>query len=173
MSSKVEFVIDTAAAATGTFTVDSTTTTLNVQHGQNTQMSVTLNGTPSDATISVACVNLPMGVAGSYNNGVATFTTSASTPAGSYPVVVIFTTTLQTTAMVHHRALLAAGFGFMSLPLGLLWMGGRRKSLRAGLITVIGLVLLWALAGCGGGGNSSQTTTPSTQSSIPLNLIVS
>ena len=132
VSSKFEFVIDTAAGTTGAFTVGSSTATLDVQPGQNTQLPVTFTGAASGSTITATCVNLPVGASCSYSNGVVTISTSASTPAGSYNVTVIFTAAQQTSAMARRdNTYLATAFGLTGLPLGLLWIGGgRKKSLR-------------------------------------------
>ena len=160
-------------APAGTFTV-TTQSTWQVTHGSSSQLPVTLTGVPSGATVSVTCVNLPAGASCSYSNGNVTFTASNTTPTGTYSIVMVFTVTPQTSAMLNRGHMLAAALGLFSVPLGLLWMGRRRAALRVGLIVLIVLALLWALAGCGGS-NSSQTPsqmTGTTQSSAPLNLTI-
>ena len=151
VSARYEFVIDSPATATGAFTASSAQT-LTVTHGQSAQLQVTFTGTATGATITATCVNLPTGATCSYSNGVVTITAAANTPAGNYPVIVIFTETQQMAARMGHAPIyLATSFGLMGLPLGLLWIGGgRKKAFRRFLIALIGLLLVLSLAGCGG-----------------------
>lgn len=179
-SGKYQFLIDSPTSTTGSFTVSVTTNTLTVQHGQNATSQVTFTGTSSGASLSASCANLPAGASCSYNNGVLTIGTSASTPAGTYQVTVTFTAVQQTAAMNRHsQVLLTALFGLSGLPLGLLWVGdGRRKNLRRCGMLLLGLWLLTLLAACGGGssGSSSKpptnTSTTSAQSSVAVTLTV-
>jgi hypothetical protein len=180
-SSAFDFVVDTATSAAGAFTVSSTVTVLNVQYGQSTTnaVPVTFAGTAFGATMTATCDNLPAGVSCSYSNGVVTIATSASTAAGTYDdVIVVFTATQPTAALTRGRPFyLASAFGLTGLPLGFLWLGGRReKTLCRCLVLLFGLLLILSLAGCGGGtssnGGSSSSTTTTTQSSMALTLNV-
>lgn len=180
-SPNFEFAIDTPTGTPGFFAIGSTSTTLNVQPGQNTQIPVTFTGTTSGAAITAACVNVPTGVSCSYSNGVVTITPSATAAAGTYTTTVIFTAVQQTAAAIHHGHLyLAAWFAFGSLPLGFFWMGGNRKKavgryaiLLSGTLLI---TLLMLLAGCGNGGQASSpstSTSTKTQTSMALTLTIS
>jgi hypothetical protein len=58
-----------------------------------------------------------------------TITTTASTPVGSYQVIVMFTANQQITASAssQERILFATGIGLLGLPVGLVWVGRNRK----------------------------------------------
>jgi hypothetical protein len=177
-SAKFEFVIDTPNGASGAFTVSSPTT-LNVSQGQSAPLQISFTGTAAGAQISATCVNLPAGASCSYAGGIVTITTLASLPRGTYPIIVIFTVTQQTSAsMIHRGILVAAWAGFAGLPLGLLWIGGgRKKDVRRNLLVLSGLLLILLLASCGGSSSTPATSTPTptlttTQSSMPITLTV-
>jgi hypothetical protein len=181
VSSPFDFVINTAAGTAGAFTVNSTTTTLNVQYGQSTTTAVpvTFSGTASGAVITFSgCYNQPAGVSCSYGNGVITITTSTSTPTGTYDdIVAVFTATQQTAALTRGQHFyLATWFGLTAVPLGFLWMGSRcKKVLLRCLILLFVLSVILLLGGCGGGGTSSNSGAPTittTQSSLTLTLSV-
>ena len=176
-SSNFVFAIDTAAGMPGDFTVSSTTTVPNVGRGQTTQVPVTLTGVASGSTVVASCANLPAGAACTYNNGVVTISTSANTPPGSYTVTVIFQVTQQTTAMIHRRPVyLAAWLGLSGMPLGWVWIGGKRKRVvRRCLVLLVGLLLMLSLAGCGGRSTPATGTTThiSTQTSTEITLSIS
>jgi sugar lactone lactonase YvrE len=144
-SNSFEFDVDTAGSTPPSFT----TTTVTVSAGSSASYSVTL---PSSATnVSVQCLNLPSGTACSYSasTGAVTITTSSSTPAGTYQIVVVFTETLPgaATAMIFLPILL----------LPLLFM--RRRLAAKGFWFAASLLLVVSVAavatGCGGGGNST------------------
>jgi hypothetical protein len=144
-SNSFEFDVDTAGSTPPSFT----TTTVTVSAGSSASYSVTL---PSSATnVSVQCLNLPSGTACSYSasTGAVTITTSSSTPAGTYQIVVVFTETLpgEATAMIFLPILL----------LPLLFM--RRRLAAKGFWFAASLLLVVSVAavatGCGGGGNST------------------
>ncbi|MGB6830352.1 MAG: FG-GAP-like repeat-containing protein [Terracidiphilus sp.] len=155
-SNSFQFDVDTAGATPPEFT----TLTASVTPGSSATYAVTL---PSSATnVAVSCLNLPGGAACSYSvsTGTVTITTSSSTPAGTYQVVVVFTETLPgaATAMIFLPILL--------LPLLLM----RRKLTVKGLWFATSLVLLVSLAaaitGCGGGGSTSTPPPPQTHQVI-------
>ena len=112
-----------------TTSVAAQSTTLDVQAGQTINLSVTFGGTAAGAQITAICVNLPLNATCSYNSTTQTVTiqTSASTPPGNYPVLLIFTVTQQTAAVFRQRVFLASWTGLMGLPISLLWIGGVRR----------------------------------------------
>jgi hypothetical protein len=143
-SNSFEFEVDTAGAAPPSFA----TVTATVTPGSSATYAVTL---PSSATnVSASCLNLPSGAACSYSAsaGTVTITTSSSTPAGTYQIVVVFTETLPgaATAIVF--------LPFVLLPLMFL----RRKLAIKGIWIWTSLLLLVSVAtvaaGCGGGASS-------------------
>jgi len=152
-SNSFQFDVDTAGATPPDFT----TLTASVTPGSSATYAVTL---PSSATnVSVSCLNLPSGAACSYSAsaGTVTITTSSSTPAGTYQIVVVFTETLPgaATAMVFLPILL----------LPLLFM--RRRLAAKGFWFATSVLLVVAVAaaatGCGGGGGGGNTTPPPPQ----------
>jgi hypothetical protein len=171
-SSSFDFVIDTPGNEPGAFTITTTPNpvVLTVTHGQSTTLQVSLNGANSGAQISVSCLNLPTGASCSYSNGVVTISTSATTPLGTYYNIIVTFTVTQMAALARHRVLLATWLGALSLPLGLLWLEGRRrKHLLRWLILVLAIALFLFLGSCGGGHTASLVTT---QSSVSATLTV-
>jgi hypothetical protein len=174
-----ELAID-SATGTGGAAVSAQTTTLNVTAGQTVTLPVSFTGsssTPAAALSVVAtCIDLPVGTACSYDNGTrtVTITTSASTPPGSYQVVAIFTIATQTARATYRPVMVAMWGGLMGLPLGLLWIGGsRKKAVRCGAITLLGLWLILSLVGCGTGTKFVPIgPAASTQSSVAITLNV-
>jgi uncharacterized membrane protein YgcG len=122
--------------------------TATVTAGSPASYSVTLPSTVESATIT--CLNLPAGATCSYfsTTNTVTITTSATTPAGTYQVTVVFNETVS-----------GASTSWILLPILLLPLVFLRKKLAARGVWVtacLGLVLLVgaavACAGCGGGG---------------------
>jgi hypothetical protein len=149
-SNSFQFNVDTAGATAPDFT----TVTASVTPGSSATYAVTL---PSSATnVTASCLNLPGGAACSYSasTNALTITTSSSTPAGTYQIVVVFNETLPgaASAMVFLPILL----------LPLLFM--RRKLAANGFWLAASVLLLVSVAavvtGCGGGGS---TTPPPPQ----------
>jgi hypothetical protein len=144
-SSSFQFEVDSASGSTTGPTFTSTTAT--VTAGSSATYPVTL---PSDVTgASVTCLNLPPGATCSYSSStnVLTIATSATTPAGTYQITVVFNETVTVAA------------AFVLLPILLLPLVILRKKLaRRGIWTAafLGLILLASVAfniGCGGGGS--------------------
>ena len=147
-SSSFQFEVDSASGSTTGPTFTSTTAT--VTAGSSATYPVTL---PSDVTgASVTCLNLPPGATCSYSSStnVLTIATSATTPAGTYQITVVFNETVTVAA------------AFVLLPILLLPLVILRKKLaRRGIWTAafLGLILLASVAfniGCGGGGSGGS-----------------
>jgi subtilase family serine protease len=162
-SSTLLFEIDSSASTAPTFT----TTTVTVTAGSTATYAVML---PSTATIaSVTCLNLPAGASCSYSSTTkaVTIATSAATPAGSYPVTIVFTETTTSTT--------TAGILLPILLLPLLLM--RRKfAARAAWFTACLTVILLAgsvfAVGCGGSSKTSTTNTTTTTTQTTSSAIV-
>jgi len=149
-----QFEVDTSSTGTSDApTITSTTET--VTAGSTASYPVTV---PSSVTsVSVSCLNLPVGATCSYStttNSV-TIATTSSTPKGTYQIIVVFTETVT-----------SAGFLLPILLLPLAFI--RRKSAERSiwLTTCLGMVLLASAAltiGCGSGGGGGSSTPPATQ----------
>jgi N-acetylneuraminic acid mutarotase len=130
--------------------------TVAVAAGSPASYTVTLPSTVTAATAS--CLNLPTGASCSYSAGTVTITTSASTPKGTYQIIVVFTETVTESASA-----------WILLPILLLPLYFARKRLTrrgAWLSACVVLVLLTATAtiiGCGGGGSSTTNQQPPPQ----------
>jgi hypothetical protein len=163
-SAPLQFEIDSAGSNTPP---SFTSTTATVAAGSTATYAVIL---PSSATnVSVTCLNLPAGASCSYtaSPGTLTITTTAATPAGTFPIIAVFTETLPGPA----AALIA-------LPLLLLPFASlARKRVKPGVLWMVclGIALtLGAIAGCGGSGGGGGTTPQTHQvtSSATVTLIV-
>ncbi len=157
-SNSLQFEVDSGTSGSGpTFT----TLTATVAPGSTASYSVTL---PSGATdVSVTCLNLPTGASCSYSSstGAVTITTSATTPAGTYQITVVFTETLP-----------GAATGFVLFPFLLLPLLLIRKRLAARGIWLT-VCLVFALTagvacavGCSGGGSGPSPTHQVTSSGV-------
>lgn len=159
-SNPLQFVVDSAGVAAPSFA----TTTATIMPGASATYAVTL---PSGATsVTASCLNLPTAATCSYSSstGQLTIASSASTPAGAYPITVVFTETMPETAAA-----------LVLLPVLLLPLAFARKRIR--LTASLGLLFI-ALAtyvtACGGGGSSSGATTTTQQvtAAATVSLIV-
>jgi hypothetical protein len=154
-SNALQFEVDSATSGSVT-PPDFTTVTATVAPGSTASYPVTL---PSSATnVTVSCLNLPAGAACSYSAsaGAVSITTSATTPAGTYVITVVFTETLP-----------GASAAWLLFPLLLLPVAAARRRWRAGRIgfmvcLALIFILTMAVGGCGGGSSSSSTPPPQT-----------
>lgn len=159
-----QFEVDSSGSGTST---GPTFTTLKatVAAGSTASYPVTL---PSTATnVSAKCLNLPSGATCSYSSGALTIATSATTPAGTYPITVVFTETLP-----------GAATAFLVLPILLIpiMLMRRRMMTRNDWLTACAGLLLFTVAvstGCGSG--KSTPTQPQTHTvtvSAVITLVV-
>jgi hypothetical protein len=159
-----QFEVDTASTGTTGPTITSTTET--VAAGSTASYPVTV---PSFVTsISVTCLNLPVGATCSYSSTTnsVTITTSPTTPKGTYQIIVVFTETVS-----------GAASGFILLPILLLPLGLMRRKLAARgiwLTACLGLVLMATATlciGCGWGYSPPPATQQVTSSgSVSLTI---
>jgi hypothetical protein len=140
-----------------------TAPTATVTAGSSATYAVTL---PSTATnVSAACLNLPTGATCSYASNTVTIATTASTPKGTYQIVVVFTETVPGASITT---------AFVLLPILLLPMAFARKRLvRGNLLTIcIALLLLSGAAFVTGCGGSTTAQTHQVTSSAAVTLTV-
>lgn len=165
-SNAVQFEIDSAGSnAPPSFGL----TTATISHGSSAIYPVSLPATATN--VSATCLNLPAGATCSYSSAsnAITVTSSSSTPAGTYQIVIVFTETLPGPASA-----------FLLLPILVAPLMLMRRRLGArGLRYTACLALLAAAAmavtGCGGAGGSSTVVPPETHqitSSGTVTLIV-
>jgi sugar lactone lactonase YvrE len=149
-SNSLKFEVDSADGSS--YPPMFTTLTATVTAGSSATYPVTL---PSSASnVSVTCLNLPTGATCSYLAGTVTIATSSTTPAGTYPITVIFTETI--TKTVAAWILLP----FLLLPLAI--TRKRSATKRSWTTACLGMAVLMATmiaVGCGGGSSSSSSTT--------------
>jgi hypothetical protein len=131
-SNALQFEVDSIGS--GSTPPTFTTLTATVTAGSPASYSVTLPSTVESATIT--CLNLPAGATCSYSSttNTVTITTSATTPAGTYQVTVVFNETVS-----------GASTSWILLPILLLPLVFLRKKLAARGVWVtacLGLVLL-------------------------------
>jgi len=138
-SNTLQFGIDSNAVASNGPTF--TPSTAAVTPGSAATYPVTLP--PTATNVTVACLNLPAGVACSYspNSGAVTIATSSSTLKGSYQIVVVFTETLPGASVL-------AVFPIFLLPFAEARRRWRARWLVVGLTMVVAAGLV--LSGCGG-----------------------
>jgi hypothetical protein len=164
-SSTLKFAIDSSDGTSYPPTFNTLTAT--VTAGSSASYPVTL---PSSASnISATCLNLPTGATCSYASGVLTIATSSTTPAGTYPITVVFAETITKTVAAW------IFFPFLLVPLA----AARKKLARKHnwITACLGVVILGAAmiaVGCGGGSGSSTTKTQTEQvtSSATVTLTV-
>jgi C1A family cysteine protease len=178
VSAAFTFAVDSAASVPGALTLSSTSTSLILNPGDAIDVPVTLAGANAGAQISVTCANLP-GAVCTYSNGVATIATADTTPTGAYSVLLIFSVTQQVSALNHRPGFWVAWTGLMAVPVGLLWIGsGRRRRFYVYWLALMVVILILPLVGCGGSAsppvtsNATTATTVTTQSTLPVSLMV-
>jgi hypothetical protein len=153
-SNLLQFEVDSAASGSAG-APSFTASTAVVSPGSTASYPVTL---PSSATdVSISCLNLPASATCTYSEAASavTITTSATTPAGTYPVTIVFTETLP-----------GAATAMLLLPVLLLPLLFARKQLgarRSALVAFVALALaLTAASGCGGSSPDTGQTQPPT-----------
>jgi hypothetical protein len=150
-SNSLQFEIDSSNSGTPP---NFTTLTATVTPGATASYPVTLPSTATD--VSVACLNLPTGATCSYSatTGAVTIATTATTPAGTYQITVVFTETLPGASAAF------AMFPILLLPLFFI----RRRLIFRKLWFVATLAAILSVAFIGCGGPSSPSNTQTTQS---------
>jgi uncharacterized repeat protein (TIGR01451 family) len=160
---EVNIANDTASDVTtvtpfNTFTFTATIPSLTVTAGASATEHFTLTPTPAiGSTVTFACSNLP---------ALATCTfVPASQPPTNSPVdiaLTIATTAHTSSALERPRTFYAVWLPFSGLGLiGIVMIGRRRKNRKTVVVFIAaGLMMLLALAGCGGSSINTATGTP-------------
>jgi hypothetical protein len=141
-----------------------TAPTATVTAGSSATYPVTL---PSTATnVSASCLNLPTGTTCSYASNMVSIATTASTPKGTYQIVVVFTETVA-------GASIATAFVLLPILLMPIAFARTRLASRGVLLTAcIGLLLLTSAAFVTGCGGSTASQTHQVTSSAAVTLTV-
>ncbi len=160
-SNSMQFEVDSASSMSSP---SFTALTATVAPGSTATYPVTLFSSASD--VSVTCLNLPSGATCTYSSASAavTIATSATTPAGAYPITVVFNETLPgaASAMMFLPALL--------FPLA--FVRRRRAERRILLIVFLGLAFtLTAVSGCGGGSSGNSQVQPQTHQATSSGVV--
>ncbi len=144
------------------------TTTYTVTPGLAASAQLTFTNLPSGTVTQANCYNLPAGVNCSYDAQTEklALTTGVSTPAGTYQILVIGTVNPQTTAASGYSNRIT--LGLVGLPLGLMWLGRRRRRWLYSGAGILGLFLL-LVVGCSSG---TPTSTAASQASTTLTFTV-
>ena len=124
-------------------------------HGQSATTSFTFANLQQGAAVSVVCYNLPAFGYCNYNSGTLTISTGATTPPGTYQVLVVCSTGSQSSSNEPARRTILCGL--LGFPIGLLMLyrGRRCRVYGLGLLSVIFLTIA---IGCGG--NNSALPSP-------------
>lgn len=166
VSNAFAFQVDSAASGSSAAPSFSSTS-VSVQAGSAASLAVTL---PAQVTsVSVSCLNLPAAASCSYapSTNQVTIATGSATPAGAYPVTVVFSETVT-----------EASSGYLLLPWLLLPVLLARKRLAKNAVWLTGLLALALLAGamaatgCAGNSPSTPISTTSTTSTTSTQLVI-
>ena len=148
------------------------TTSYTVTRGQAVSAQLSFHNLPTGAVTLVDCYNLPAAVNCSYSaqSENLTLTTGASTPTGTYQILIVSTVNPQTAALVGgHSSKGELWCGFLGLPLGLMWVGRKRRRWLYSGVGILGLFLM-LMVGCSSGTPTTSSTT--SQASMTLTLTV-
>ena len=140
--------IDSSSSGAGNFAIAVSPSALSVTAGQSATATIAMSGNTGNFFYS--CLDLPSGASCSVSGTTLTIATAASTPRGSYQVVVVASTTQL--AGLEEPSGLALAF---AIPV---FIGWKRRS-RLGAILGLTVLAIGLYAGCGGGGSSSSTSS--------------
>jgi hypothetical protein len=148
------------------------TTTYTVTRGQAVSAQLAFFNLSTGTPTSADCYNLPAAVNCSYSAQTEklTLTTGASTPPGTYQILVVSTENPQTTASVHGHSRQGEMWScLLGLPLGLMCFGRKRRRWLYSSAGILGLFLV-LMVGCSSG--KPPTTSVTSQASTSLTLTV-
>ena len=169
-STSLTFSIDSLPQPQGAFTITMSSSTVTVPHGQSATTSLTFSNLQQGAAVSTVCYNLPALAYCNYNVGTLTISTGATTPPGTYHVLIVCSTSaaLGSSSKSSSSTVLCGLLGF---PIGLLMLYHGRRFRFYGLSLLTGLLLVFAI-GCGGNGSNQSAPVVPAQVSTPLTLTV-
>jgi MBG domain (YGX type)/Bacterial Ig domain/MBG domain len=168
-STSLTFSIDSAPQAQGAFTVTTSSPTVTVSHGQSGTTSLTFSNLQQDAAVSTTCYNLPAFGYCNYNAGKLTISTVATTPAGTYHVLIVCSTSAGLSSSRKHASATVL-CGLLGFPIGLLLYHGRRFRFYG--LSLLSILMLVVVIGCGGNGSNQSAPVVPAQVSTPLTLTV-
>ena len=170
-SASLTFSIDSSQQAQGAFTVTASSPTVTVTHGQSTTTSLTFSNLQQGTVISAVCYNLPALADCNYASGTVTISTSATTPTGTYHVLIVCTTSglVSSSDKPGGRTIL---FGLLGFPIGLLMFYRRRRLRFYGLSLLLSAFFLLVASGCGGSVSNPSSPVVGVQASTGVTLIV-
>jgi hypothetical protein len=149
-------------------------TSYTVAPGNSVSTPLTFQNLASGSWTTVQCYNLPSGANCSYNQQTETITitTGLSTPAGTYQVLVVGNfNAMSQQAQSTHSSGTRMLCGLLGLPLGLIWVGRKRRCWLYTSVGILGLLLIF-VTGC----SSSTAKGPgvtTTQAATTLTITVS
>jgi uncharacterized membrane protein len=149
------------------------TTPYTVTHGQAVSAQLAFSNLTTGTPTSADCYNLPAAVNCSYSAQTEklTLTTGASTPPGTYQILVVSTENPQTAASVHGHSRQGEVWScLLGLPLGLMWFGRKRRRWVYSSAGILGLFLVF-MVGCSSGTPTTASSVKS-QASTALTLTV-
>lgn len=170
VSGSLTFSIDSVAQAPGAFAVTASSPTVAVAHGQSVAIPLTLSRLQPGAVVSAVCYNLPASGFCNYSSGSLTISTSSNTPIGTYPVLIVCSTSgaLSSSNRPVDMTILCGLFG---LPIGLLALRRGRGFRLYGFSLLLGALFLTVAVGCGSGSNQNAPVVPA-QASTTITLTV-
>jgi Bacterial Ig domain/Putative Ig domain/MBG domain (YGX type)/MBG domain len=169
-STSLTFSIDSPPQAQGAFTVTMSSSTVMVPHGKSGTTSLTFSNLQQGAAVSTVCYNLPVLAYCNYNADMLTISTGATTPPGSYQVLIVCSTSaaLSSSGKSSGATVLC---GLLRFPIGLLLLyRGRRFQLYG--VSLLSILLLMVVIGCAGNGSNQSPPVVPAQVSTPLTLTI-
>jgi len=148
------------------------TTSYTVTRGQAASAPLIFHNLPTGALTLADCYNLPAAVNCSYSGQTQTLTltTGVSTPPGTYQILVVTTVNPKTSASVNrHSSKGELWYGLLGLPLGLMWVGRKRRRWLYSGVGILSLFLV-LMVGCSSG--TPTTSSATSQASMTLTLTV-
>jgi hypothetical protein len=169
-STSLTFSIDSPQQAQGAFTVTESSPTVTVPHGQSATTSLTFSALPQGAAVSAVCYNLPALGYCNYASGTLTVSTNATTPLGTYHVLIVCSTSGPVSSSNKPGGMIIF-CGLLGFPIGLLMLH-RGRRLRFYGLSLLSVLFLMVAVGCGGSGSNPSSPVVPAQVSTALTVTV-
>jgi hypothetical protein len=169
-STSLTFSIDSPQQAQGVFTVTESSPTVTVAHGQSATTSLTFSALPQGAAVSAVCYNLPALGYCNYASGTLTISTNATTPPGTYHVLIVCSTSGAVSSSNKPGGMIIL-CGLLGFPIGLLMLYRGRRLRFCGL-SLLSVLFLVVATGCAGSGSNPSSPVVPAQVSTALTLTV-